>query len=57
MLDMWHLSKGRLEEMQGEADVSSRILHGDPANDAAKAAPIRRARLFLSFVVKALIHR
>jgi hypothetical protein len=63
MLGMWHLSKG-LEEMRGE---SRRIVEGftsahfaigaERAIDAAKAAPTRRASLFSSLLVKALIHR
>jgi 1,2-diacylglycerol 3-alpha-glucosyltransferase len=64
MLDMFHFSKRRLEDMGGE---SRRIVEGfTPAHfaigaelaiDAAKAAPIRRTSLFSSLLVKALIHR
>jgi glycosyltransferase involved in cell wall biosynthesis len=64
MLDMSHFSKRRLEDMRGE---SQRIIEGfttvhfalgaERAIDAAKAAPIRRASLFSSLLIKALIHR
>jgi len=64
MVDMWRLSKGRLEEMRQE---SRRIVAGfTPADfamgaqraiDVAKAAPIRRASLFSSLLLKALIRR
>jgi glycosyltransferase involved in cell wall biosynthesis len=64
MLDMCRLSKRRLEDMRGE---SRSIVEGftpahfatgaERAIDAAKAAPMRRASLFPSLLVKALIHR
>jgi glycosyltransferase involved in cell wall biosynthesis len=64
MLDMCRLSKRQLEDMRGE---SRRIVEGfTPAHfatgakraiDAAKAAQIRRTRLFSSLLLKALIHR
>jgi 1,2-diacylglycerol 3-alpha-glucosyltransferase len=64
MLDMCRLSKRRLEDMRGE---SRRIIEdftpahfatgAERAIDAAKAAPTRRAGLFSSLLVKALIHR
>jgi 1,2-diacylglycerol 3-alpha-glucosyltransferase len=64
MVDMSHLSGRRLEEMRAE---SRRIVAGftpthfataaQRAIDVAKAAPIYRATLFSSLLLKALIHR
>jgi 1,2-diacylglycerol 3-alpha-glucosyltransferase len=64
MLDMWRLSKRRLEEMRAESRhivesfTPAHFATGaERAIDAAKAAPVRRTSLFSSLLVKALIHR
>ena len=64
MVDMSRLSDRRLEEMRAE---SRRIIAGftpthfataaQRAIDVAKAVPTCRATLFLSLLLKALIHR
>ena len=64
MLDMWRLSKRRLEEMRAESrhivecfTLAHFATGAERAIDAAKAAPMRRTSLFSSLLVKALIHR